>query len=422
MATLTTFQQSEVVRKKMFPTWATMKYGVLMDFLKKGEVEKIGERDYRIPFETIPGGDFGTYDPQGGDMGRGSMPQGNVMIQNYFPFRLNYELDSLSVQATTNTGIKNPFTLCTSRGYQEFMYYRDKANHGDGTATLGIATAHSASSGVSVYTLTNATFAAQLLRRGQPVTVYNTGSTTLLTAALRITGLNSVTPSITLNGIVPSAAATDVICFSGVSGASPTGPRGLAYWISSATSGTTASINRANESQIISKSINASSTPYAAEHVQGLHDQILNDRADVAKELMALCAPAQRANVYNNLMAIQNIRLESTKAEAVDRLPALKDSDAFMWGGVPHYVDIHHDKGKVNFIVPSKWGMARLKDADYFETEGKSGADARFIQIYGGSGGPAASTWFGFVCSENPYTVDPGCQGVIYGLSLPTYH
>ncbi len=422
MATLTTFQQSEVVRKKMFPTWATMNYNVLMDFLKKGEVEKIGERDYRIPFETIPGGDFGTYDPQGGDMGRGSMPQGNVMIQNYFPFRMNYELDSLSIQATTNTGIKNPFTLCTSRGYKEFMYMRDKANHGDGTATLAVATAHSSSSGVSVYTLTNGTFAAQLLRRGQPVTIYDTTGATLKTAALRITGLNSVTPTITLNGIVPSAAATDLICFSGVSGASPVGPRGLAYWISYATSGTTAGINRANESQIISKSVNASTSPYVAEHVQGLHDQILNDRADVAPELMALCAPAQRANVYNNLMAIQNIRLESTKAEAVDRLPALKDRDAFMWGGVPHYVDIHHNKSLVNFIVPSKWGMARLKDADYFETEGKTGADARFIQIYGGSGGPAASTWFGFICSENPYTIDPGCQGVIYGLTLPAFH
>jgi hypothetical protein len=421
MASLTVFQQSEVVRKKMFPTWAEMQFNVLMDFFKKGEVEMIGERDYRIPAETIPGGDAGTYDPQGGDMGRGSMPQGLAMIQSYFPFRLNYELDKLSIKATTNTGIKNPFTLCVSRAYKEFMLYRDKWNHGDGTATLATATAHSSSSGVSVYTL-DSVFSAQLLRRGQPVTVYNNGLTTLNTAALRIAGINSAAPSVTLNGVVPSAAATDKICFAGVSGASPTGPRGLAYWISSATSGTTANINRANESQIISKSTNAASAPYIVEHVMGLYDQILNDRGEVAQELLGVCAPAQRAAAYNNIMSIQNILLDSTKAQAVDRLPQLKGRDSFMYGNVPHYVDIHHDKTKVNFIVPRMWGMARLSDADFFETDGKSGPDARFIQIYGGSGGPAAATWFGLTVEENPYTIDPGSQGLVYNLPLPAYH
>lgn len=423
MASLTIFQQSEVVRKKMFPTWAEMNFNVLMDFFKKGEVEKIGERDYRIPFELIPGGDFGTYDPQGGDMGRGSMPQGNVLIQSYFSFRLNYEIDKLSIKATNNVGIKNPFTLCVSRGYKEFMLYRDKANHGDGTAVLAVATAHSSSSGVSVYTLTASTFGAQLLRVGQPVTVYNNGLTTLNTAALRVTAINTgATPTVTLNGIVPNASATDKICFSGVSGTSPAGPRGLAYWISTAASGTTAGVNRATYPAILSKGVDASSSPYAVEHVMGLHDLIFNDRADVAEELMAVCAPAQRAAAYNNMVAIQNIYLDSTKAQAVDRLPALKDRSAFMWGGVPHMVDIHHTKSAVNFIVPRLWGMARLSDADFFETDGKTGPDARFIQVYGGSGGPAASTWFGLTAEENPYTIDPGAQGVVSNLSIPNYH
>jgi hypothetical protein len=423
MASLTVFQQSEVVRKKMFPTWAEMNFNVLLDFFKKGEVQKIGERDYRIPIELIPGGDAGTFDPQGGDMGRGSMPQGNVLIQSYFNFRLNYELDKLSIQATTNTGIKNPFTLCVSRGYKEFMLYRDKWCHGDGTAVLATATAHSSSSGVSVYTLTGTGFGAQLLRVGQPVTVYNNGLTTLNTAALRITAINTgATPTVTLNGIVPSAAATDQICFSGVSGTSPAGPRGLAYWISSATSGLTAGLNRATVPQIISKSVNASSSAYAVEHVMGLHDLILNDRAEVAEELMAICAPAQRAAVMKNVVAIQGILLDSTKAQAVDRLPALKDRSAFMWGGVPHMVDIHHTKTTVNFIVPRLWGMATLNDPDFFETDGKTGPDARFIQVYGASGGPAASTWFGLTCGQNPYTIDPGAQGLVSTLSVPDFH
>ena len=48
---------------------------VLSDFINKGEVELVGERDYRIPFKIIFGGRMGHYDNQLGDMGRGSSPR-----------------------------------------------------------------------------------------------------------------------------------------------------------------------------------------------------------------------------------------------------------------------------------------------------------------------------------------------------------
>lgn len=421
MATLTTFQQSEVVRKKMFPLWMTQQFNVLMDFFKKGEVEMIGERDFRIPALTIFGGDAGTYDPQGGDMGRGSMPQGNVMIQSYFPFRLNFEFDKLSIKATTNVGIKNPFTFCIANAFKEFMLYRDKWNHGDGTAVLATATNQTTVSSNTQYTLDTG-YGAQLLRRGQPVTVYSNDLTTIRTTALRINSLDSGTPTITLNGLVPGVTTTDKICFSGVSGASPTGPRGVAYWISSATSGTTANINRANEPQLISKNVNANSAAFDVEMVMGVYDKILNDRGEVAQELLGVAAPAQRAAAYKNMVAIQNILLDSTKAQAVDRLPTLKGRDSFMWGNVPHYVDIHTLKTTVYYIVPRMFGMARLADVDFFQTDGVPGERGRFIQIYGGSGGPAASTWFGLTVEENPYCIDPGAMGLIYTLPLPNYH
>lgn len=422
MASLTTFQQSEVVRKKQFPVWQTQNFNVLLDFIKKGEVEKIGERDFRIPAEVEFGGRAGTSDLQMGDQGRGSMPQGLAMIQSYFPMRLNFEFDKLSIQATTDksVAIQNPFLKTVAKGYKEMKIYMDKWYHGDGTAVLATATAHSSSSGVSVYTL-DAAFGSQLLRRGQYVTVYNNALTTINSAGvLRITQISGLT--LTLSGIVPSASATDKICFEGVSGASPTGPRGLAYWLSSATTGTTAGINRANEAAIISKSVDASSTPYSVEHVMGLYDKILNDRADVATEIFAVCAPAQRASAFNQMMAIQNILLDSTKAEAVDRLPSLKGKLAFMYGGVPHFMDIHANTTVVNFMASSLWGRAVLSELDFFQTDGKSGADGRFIQLYGGSGGPANGVWFGLTAAENPYTIDPGAQGLVFGLPRPAFH
>ena len=91
MASNTLWQQSEVVRTKLFPFWAEADFMVLSDFINKGEVEIVGERDYRIPFKITFGGRMGHYDNQLGDMGRGSSPQGNVMLQSFYSMRLNFE-------------------------------------------------------------------------------------------------------------------------------------------------------------------------------------------------------------------------------------------------------------------------------------------------------------------------------------------
>ena len=178
MASLTVFQQSEVVRKKKFPEWRVAQYNVLSDFFKQGEVEKVGERDFRIPAEVSLGGDAGTYDPQGGDMGRGSQPQGIAMIQSYFPMRMNFEFDKLGIMASTNTGIENPFLKCVSKGFIEFRRIRDKWYHGAGSAALATGTAYSNSSGVTVYTV-DASVGTQWLYRGQRVVVYDTTQATI---------------------------------------------------------------------------------------------------------------------------------------------------------------------------------------------------------------------------------------------------
>ena len=423
MASLTLFQQSEVVRKKKFPEWRTQKFGVLLDFIQKGEVQRIGERDFRIPAELILGGDAGTYDPQMGDMGRGSMPQGLAMLQSYYPMRLNFEMDKLAIKATSNpnVAIENPFLKCIAKGFQEFRLYRDKWYHNDGTAVIGTATAHSSGSGVSVYTMDSVT-GTQWLRRGQPVTIYNNGLTTIRTTAARIVSLDTAALTVTLNLIVPSASATDKFCFSGVSGSSPAGPRGIGYWINSTSSGLVANIDRAVEPQVNAKTVNAANSPYITEMVMGLYDKILNDRAEVASEVMAIASPNVRAQAYNNMMAIQAIFLDSTSAQAVDRLPPLKGRNNFMYGGVPHTLDIHTYKDRTHFLVPSLWGRAVLAEEDFFQTDGVSGEKGRFIQLYGASGGPAAGTWFGLTCDENPYTIDIGAQGLVYGQPMANYH
>jgi hypothetical protein len=421
MATNQLFQQSEKVRAQM-PYWMLQDWNLCTDFIKKGEVETVSERDYRIPYATGLGGSLGTYDPQFGDMGRGSAMQGGVMIASYFNLRLNFEIDYLSIKATAtkDRAIKNPFKEAIKSAIPEFMLYGDKLFHGSGTATLGVGTNHALTGGVSVYTL-DTNFGTQRLRRYQPVTVYDTTLANVKSAgALHIAAIDTLARKVYLSGAVVGAANDDKICLSGVSGASPIAQRGLYYWNSYATSGLTAGVNRALEPQIISKYVNVNGTVDQT-HVMALYHRILMDRGTVANEMLGLCPPAQQAAIYANIMAIQRVDLGNTRAEAVDRLPKLggKGKKAFMFGDIPHYVDIHQDATRIDYIVPRLWGRARLDEMKFFETPGTNN---RFFQLYGGSGAPANGVWFSLTVNEDFYVTDAGAQGVLYGCSLPTLY
>jgi hypothetical protein len=422
MSTNQIFQQSEVMRKKMFPIWQMSDYGVFSDLIDKGEVEIVNERDYKIPFKKTFGGLHRHIDLQGGDAGRGSSPTGNYMTQSFYSTGLAFEFDSLQIAATQNakTAVQNPFLQTVADGYRELKLLWDKNIHGIGTATLAQAAGHSAASGVSVYTL-DTSFGAQLLRRGQKYNVYNTGMTSLLASNVGVTDIDFVGRTVTLDIVVPSAANTDKICLAGVSGASPAGPRGLGYWVSSATTGYTASIDRATERQIISKSVDGSGG-FTPEAVMALYHRIEMDRGEVPA-LVGVCPPAQEAYVRSNVMAIQKVDLGSASASLMDRLPGkLKSRRTFNWGGVVHYVDLHHNATAVSYIVPSDFGKAQLHQPKFFETPGKTGPDARFIQVYGASGGPAFQVWFGLVQAEDMYCVNPGQTGVITSLPLGTMY
>jgi hypothetical protein len=422
MASNTLWQQSEVVRTKLFPFWAEADFKVLSDFISKGEIEIVGERDYRIPFKLTFGGRGGHYDNQLGDMGRGSSPTGNVMFQSFFSWRLNFEFDQMQIKATTNKkiAVQNPFLQCIADGWKENQLLWDKIIHGNGTAFLATSNAYSTGTGVSVYTMTNA-FGTQLLRIGQYYTVYDSTGTTVKSAGvLWATQIGTQARTLTLSGVVPGGASGDLIAFEGVSGAQPAGPRGLQYWISNAASGTTAGIDRALTNQIISKSVDGTSG-LTTEAVMALYDRILMDRGEVPN-LLGIAAPAQRAYAYTQMMAIQMSLLDGGTAPVVDRLPKIKGKESFMWGGIPHYVDIHQSQTVVPYIDPSTWGRAQLAPDGFFETPGKSGPDARFIQLYGASGGPAAGVWFGLTRDQDLYCINPGEQGLINNLPLSSYY
>lgn len=410
------YQQSEKVRK-ILPLWQTKRWNLALDFVKRGEVERVGERDFRIPFDTQLGGRLGTYNLNMGDMGRGSAPKGNVMIQSFFNLRLNFELPKLAIDATKNKEVsvgQSPFKKATTGAIPEFITYLDKLLHSTGSAALATGATHSLVSGNSQYVL-ESNFKANRLRRGQYVTVYDTTLATLKATNLYVDRI-SWPKTVVLSGAVPSAANTDVLCLDGVSGASPTAMRGLYYWIDYATSGTTAGINRATEPEIVTNSVNAAGG-ITHEHAMLLFHKTFERCGEAAEEALGLCPIAQEAAIYANVMSIQNFDISSWRGDMIDRLPALKGKKFFKFGNNPMYRDIHQDQSRIDYIRPSTWGRSVLNDLDWFELPG---SNQRFFHLTGASGAPAAGVWFGFTADYDFYNTAPREQGVIYGLTLGT--
>jgi hypothetical protein len=414
MATDYLFQQSEVVAKRMPEYFG--RFNVASNFVKKGAVERIGERDFRVPFLTQEGGRVGTYNPDGGALGRGTASKGGVLIGTYFSLRLNFELTELAVEATSSKRVAqfNAFKRAMKAGFPEFAQYVDKFWHSDGSAVLGTATAQATVSSKTVYTM-DLIQGVQHVRRGMPVIVYQNDL-----SAWRDSGTSFIIEQIDydarkvyLDATVAAAAANDKLVFEGVSGASPAGLKGLYYFNDYSTSGTTLGINRATEWEIVANSVDAGGVPTHTKALQLSH-KIMKRRGEMPKGQIGFVAPEQQANIYDQVMNIANYDL--SRGSVKDDLVPGADNK-FKFGGMPMFLDIHQRTDRIDVIQKSSWLRARLTDVKFYEVGGQ-----RFFQLYDSStGSPAASIWFGLVLHEDYVCDNPGQQGVIYGCSQPTY-
>jgi hypothetical protein len=412
------YEQSEVVRNKVMPAWFTQKWNVASDIIDRaGEEEVIGERDFRIPYDTQVGGRVGIYDNNSGDMGRGTAAKGGYLVGSYYSLRLNFELPFLAIKATQSkkTAQVSAFNKAVKAGMPEFAIYLDKFWHGDGTAVLATATSQETVSAKTVYTMDNVT-GIQKLRRGMYVKPYANDLSAALTETPYIEKLDFANRKVYLSATVTSASNDDKLCIEGVSGASPAGPRGLYYWNSTATTGSTGGVDRAVELEIIPSS-QASGGTIVHEQGMALLDKMMLRFGEISDDLVGFANVQTRAQIFSDLLSLQNFDISGGNSFK-DRLPSGLRSKSFNFCGIPVMVDIHQDFTRLDITSKSAWGKAVLGGKEnalkFFEMPGSG---QRFFPIAGASGGPAAAVWFGLTSDCDWYQVKPGAQGVITGIT-----
>lgn len=416
MATDALYAQSEVISKSFPEFFGT--YNVAVNRVKKnGKVERIGERDFRAPFLTQNGGRTGTFNSNGGAIGRGTASKGGVFTQTFFSFRIAYELPQLMIDATANADVSklNAFKKCIKSAIPEMANFVDQQWHGDGTAIIATSVSQSTVSSKTVYVMDTVT-ACRKLRLGQYVVPYATGGTALNSGtAVMIEQIDYASRSVYLNALIGSAAGGDTLCFDGVTGSSPTGPQGLKYFHTSSTSGSTLGVSRATTYEVVSNSVAVSGIPNFMSG-QKLLDQIIERRKGVQKGMTWLASEKQKSNLRSQVLTMARFDLNGSGKGLGTDINDDPDSLEFDYCGRRGLVDPHQDNDRMDLVNFSDWSRVQVKDLDYYQQNGN-----RFFTIYGSDGSPAATTWFALYLLENYVCENPGNGGYLSGLTLPSY-
>lgn len=383
---------------------------------KDANVEKISARDMRIPLALRPGGYFGHFDPNGGDLGLGGAPFFDKAVINTVNLKYACQWTKQAEWTTDDSrkAVINAFQKIVALAMPQFRSDTDKLCMQAGTGVLGTVSAITTAAGVDTVTLNSDGFGAMLLRFGLKVNVYNAALTTNRTAAgeTEITFYDPANKIIKLTPAVAGIIATDVIVISGLSGSNPVSLYGVPYHNSNASTGTWLGLDRALNPEIRSTGVSAGGTlqlPQARLAINKMMNRIGENPTRKLK-LTAWMNPCQM-QAYEGLGQLVSIIQKQPDSEALD----LYFGENMQIAGAKVKTSIHWDMTRIDFLINSFWGRAEMHAPGFYDVGGR-----KFFELRGPSGGVATSQIFYITSSWNLFCKNPASAAYIYGLTKPT--
>lgn len=398
----------------------TTKVPVLYDFddlfyteCEKRPVEVISERDMRIPMNIRPGGYFGYYDPDGGDLGVGDGPVFDKAVINTNHFKMGIQWTKKAEWGTDESrkAVINTFRELMSKAMPEFRRQSDNQCRTDGTGVLAVVTTTSSSGGTDTVTCTSDGFGIRLLRYGQRINIYNAAMTVQRTAAPVKISYYDIASSTIKYPTVAGVIATDVIVAEGLTGATPTGLYGIPYHVTSASTGTWLGYTRSATPEIRANSVDAGggalTLAFPRLAINKVGNRVgINERS----RFVAYMHPCQMA-AYESIGQLVSIIQKQSSDESLN----LFFGENVRMAGAAAKVDYSWDKKRIDFLKMDTWGRAELHPAGFYTVDGR-----KIFEMRGPSGGVATSQVFYLVASWNLFTDNPAAQAYIYNLAVPT--
>lgn len=380
--------------------------------IKKKNVEVISNREMRIPLEIMPGGDFGAFNPNGGDLGRGGGPTIDKAVLTSVWIKEGFEYTKLAEWSTNSTrkSIVDAVRRLLAKGADEFNRQLDASAMGSGNGVVGVTSNVSTAGGVDTYVLGTDGFGARLVRPGQTVQVFDTNLAINRGSGV-ITYYDVENKTIKVTPAVAGATNGDKLVISGIT--SPTSLPwlyGVAYQDSSATTGTWLGFNRANTPEIRASRVNANSNPLSLPFprlaVNKVGNRVGIDNSFAPKAWMH---PAQQ-QAYEEIGQLVSIINKAAKDEGLN----MYFGGNMQMAGAPVKTSFNWDMTRIDMIPDGVWGRGETLPVGFYRTDGRN-----IFEIRGASGGVATADIFYMVLGTQLFVNNPAAIAYIDTLAVP---
>lgn len=416
---------------------------------KSSKVKTISRYLYRVPYMKFRGGSLRKASANSASLGKGTgMVLGNFTagyITTYRGYRVTREQ-----QNTTGSSAQSTIDVLSetvAHAIDDAMIDDDIALHTDGT---GVLTGASSAQTTTVLTFASATdtLGVNRLREGMVVDVWKSDLSVNLTAAMtnvRINSIDYTAKTVTLDQAVANAnVQTNVLTVVGLESYGPATPtsfsstwpdesvaggiggdsyrHGMGYVHSVTGTDYYLGVLRSSTPQINASRVNASSGGITFDHGQLMIDQLIARRTlNSGDELLGVTHMAQRAAIQKLGTTINNVFIDRGATDAgkgKDLLPTNHGySDEVRFCGIPLVISKRQDKAKIDFLHLPTWFRAELHPIRFY-TDANSGS--KFFEGRGTDGTVQSFTEFFIEASYDFGSQDPGREGVIDSLAVPT--
>jgi hypothetical protein len=385
--------------------------------IKKRDVEKISNRQMRIPLELRPGGSFQYFNADGGDLGRGGGPTFDKAVLTSVFVSENIEYTKLTQWSTDDErkAVTNGVRRLTATALDELRRQLDSQMMQDGSGTIGVISVVSTAGGVDTYTLGTDGFGARLVRFGQTIQVFDTTLATLRGSGV-ITKWDVENKQIDVTPAIAGAIATDKLVVNGIS--SPTSlPAlyGIPYHHSNASAGTWLGFSRSATPEIRANRVNAASASLALPFPRLAINKIGN-RTGIDNNFnpRAWMHPAQ-VQAYEEIGQLVILIQKQAKDEALNMYFGNGKGQGMQMAGANVTASFNWDKTRIDFVVDEVWGRGEILPIGFYTTDGR-----KIFEIRGPSGGVTTADIFYMVCGMQTFVSNPAACAFIDTLAVPT--
>lgn len=381
--------------------------------IKKQDVEKISNRQMRVPLELRPGGSFQYFDANGGDLGRGGGPTYDKAVLNSVFMSENIEYTKLAEWATDDErkSVVNGIRRLTATALDELRRQIDAQMMQDGTGTVGTITTPTTSGGVDTYVCTTDGFGVRLMRYGQTVQVYDSTLATLKGSGV-ITFWDVENSTINVTPAIAGVGAGDLLVTAGLSApASLPALFGVPYHHSNASTGTWLGFSRVTTPEIRSNRVNAASAALSLPFPRLAMNKIGN-RVGIDNNFSpnAWLHPCQ-AQAYEEIGQLVMMIHKTAKDEALD----LYFGDNMQMAGAAVRRSYNWNKKRIDFVANEVWGRGEILPIGFYTTDGR-----KIFEIRGASGGVATADIFYMVVGMQTFVNNPAATAYIDTLAIPS--